>query len=266
MNSDLEWIEQQAMLAWHAAATAAKLPGYDWRIVEIGDALCSVSSTEPSILVNRVLGLGSHGAPTREQLIEIRQLYRDSGISRFFLHVVPDHVGPNREELLTAAGYRRHRGWMKFTRGPGDIREPHTDLHVRRAARADAADFAAIVAPAFDMSPQCEPAIAALADDPDWRLYMTTAGERAAGTGALYLRDGIGYLDFGSTHPDFRCRGGQTALLSARLRDAFDQGCHTVVTMTGEAVPGDPQHSYGNILKAGFAEAYLRENWIPAES
>jgi hypothetical protein len=36
--------------------------------------------------------------------------------------------------------------------------------------------------------------------------------------------------------------------------------------MTGEAVPGDPQHSYGNIVKAGFAEAYLRENWVPEDA
>jgi hypothetical protein len=36
--------------------------------------------------------------------------------------------------------------------------------------------------------------------------------------------------------------------------------------MTGEAVPGDDQHSYHNIERAGFEEAYLRENWIPAGS
>ena len=35
--------------------------------------------------------------------------------------------------------------------------------------------------------------------------------------------------------------------------------------MTGEAVPGDAQHSYSNILRAGFAESYLRENWISAD-
>jgi hypothetical protein len=28
-------------------------------------------------------------------------------------------------------------------------------------------------------------------------------------------------------------------------------------------VPGDPQHSYANILRAGFAETTLRPNWAP---
>lgn len=80
------------------------------------------------------------------------------------------------------------------------------------------------------------------------------------------MRDGLGYLDFGATHPDFRRRGSQSAILNVRIRDALDTGCTSVVTMTGEAVPGDEQHSYRNIQKAGFTEAYLRENWIPVSS
>jgi hypothetical protein len=35
-----------------------------------------------------------------------------------------------------------------------------------------------------------------------------------------------------------------------------------VITETGEAVPGDAQHSYKNILKAGFRELYSRKNFL----
>jgi GNAT superfamily N-acetyltransferase len=83
-----------------------------------------------------------------------------------------------------------------------------------------------------------------------------------AGDGHLIDGD-TGYLDWGATHADFRRRGSQTALLNARLRHAFAAGCSRVVTMTGEAVSGDPQYSYRNILRAGFTECYCRENWIP---
>lgn len=262
---DVEMVEREALLGWYHAAAAAKLPGYDWRMVEIGDALCSVSSTEPSILVNRVMGLGSRAAPTHDQLTEIRELYRRAGITRFFLHVIPDTAGPHREELLRDAGYRRHRGWMKFTRGPETVPEPRSDLTIRPIGSDEAAAFAAIVAPAFDMSPACEPALATLADDPRWTLFMSFTNGRPAGTGALFMHEDLGYLDWASTHPDFRRRGSQTAVLSARLSYAIEAGCSKIVTMTGEAVPGDPQHSYSNILKAGFSEAYLRENWVPAD-
>jgi GNAT superfamily N-acetyltransferase len=153
---------------------------------------------------------------------------------------------------------------MKFARGPGDVDPVNTDLAIRRIGPDETADFAAIVVPAFDMSPAFRPAVAALANDPDWYLYMSFDGTRPAGTGAVYIRGKAAYTDWGATHPDFRQRGSQTAILNARINDALAAGCTTIVTMTGEAVPGDPQHSYNNILKRGFAEAYLRENWIPA--
>jgi GNAT superfamily N-acetyltransferase len=95
---------------------------------------------------------------------------------------------------------------------------------------------------------------------------MSFEGNRPAGTGGVYVRGDSAYLDWGATHPDFRRRGSQTAILNARVQFAFSMGCKMVVTMTGEAVPGDPQHSYSNILKTGFTEAYLRENWVPAAS
>jgi len=266
-NGELtETIERQALVAWFESASRLELRGFDWKLEQIGDALCSVSATEPSILISRVLGLGSETAPTLEQLVEIQRLYREAGVSRFFLHVVPKIMDPETEKLLTDAGYRRHRGWMKFTRGRAEVAPVNTDLTIRQIGPDEAADFAAIVAPAFDMTPACQPALTALASDPNWHLYMSFEGTRPAGTGAVYIQGQAAYTDWGATHPDFRRRGSQTAILNTRIRKALDAGCTTIVTMTGEAVPGDPQHSYSNIRKMGFSEAYLRENWIPADS
>ena len=45
-----------------------------------------------------------------------------------------------------------------------------------------------------------------------------------------------------------------------RIRNAVALGCRLLTTVTGEAVDGDPQHSYHNILRTGFHPAYLREN------
>ncbi len=261
-----ETIERAALVAWYRAASPLELPNYDWRLEEVDDALCSVSGTEPSILINRVLGLGIRSEPTAEQLEEIKRLYKDAGVSRFFLHVVPQLLTPDTERLLTDCGFTRYRGWMKFKRGATDVEPVECDLEVRRIGPDQAADFAAIVAPAFDMTDASQPVIAALANDPDWHLFMSFDGTRPAGTGAIYIKGSFAYTDWGATHPDFRRRGSQTANLSARISDALAGGCTTIVTVTGEAVPGDPQHSYNNILKRGFEEAYLRENWIPADS
>lgn len=259
----MERAEQRALLAWHQTFVDARVNRYDWRIERVGDALCSVSSSDPSILLNRVLGLGAGGPPSRQQLLDIREVYEDAGVVRFFLHLVPESKRPGTEDLLKNAGYEKYRGWMKFTRGTGEAGTGRTDLDVRRVGPEHGAGFAAIVAPAFDMLPVSEPVLALVPAVTGQYVFMSFAGERPAGTGAVFVDGDVGLLDWGATHPDFRRRGGQTAVLGARIRFAFGQGCAMISTMTGEAVPGDPQHSYGNIIRCGFREAYLRENWVP---
>ena len=259
----LEDIEYRALRAWFDAASADST---DWTVRSFGDAACFASRTEPNILINRVLGLGSAAPVTQDRLQSIRRFYADQGVGRFFLHVVPEWFGPNREELLTDSGFERYRGWMKFTRGAGAVQPASTDLRLRRIDASHAGDFARIAAAAFDFSPAFRPVIAALLEAPGWQVFMAFDGDTAAGTGALYTCDRLAYLDFGATHPDFRQRGAQTASLRLRLQEALAAGCESVVTMTGEAVPGDKQHSYRNIERAGFRAAYLRENWVPADS
>ncbi len=258
----LEAPEAHALKSWHDAAKA-QVPTLDWRLETIGDAICSVSSEEPGILVNRVLGLGSRGAPTVQQLESIRALYAGAGVERFFLHVVPAQMPANYADILAEAGYRNYRGWMKFTRGAGSVCAASTDLEVRAVGPEQGDDFAAIAAPAFDLKPSSQDMLAAIVGSQGHHAFMTFDDDRPAGTGIIFIDGNIGVLDWGATHPDYRRRGSQTAVLSARVEFALKSGCTTLCTMTGEAVPGDPQHSYSNIQRAGFNEAYLRENWIP---
>jgi hypothetical protein len=78
------------------------------------------------------------------------------------------------------------------------------------------------------------------------------------------VHEGVAWFDWAATRPEFRRRGCQGALLRQRVRDALDASCDWMVTETGEAVEGDPQHSYRNILRAGFELLDVRENWVPA--
>ena len=65
---------------------------------------------------------------------------------------------------------------------------------------------------------------------------------------------------------DSRRRGSQGAVMTARIRLALELGCRALFTETGESVGGDPQHSYRNIARYGFAESVLRENWAPPKA
>ena len=262
-HSEIDRIEYLSFEAWFEAARPVCPRSYRWELVDVAGARCSVCASDPSILMNRVFGLGSRGLPTIGQLADLRRVYADAGIDTYFLHLPYGH-DPELPRRLAEAGFERYRGWMKFIRDVAPPAARTTDLEVRAINPDDASSFASIAVTVFGLAPESEPAVAALAAAPGWTAFVSFADSQPAGTGALFTAGKIGSLDWGATRPEYRRRGSQGGILAARLHAARAAGCDTVVTMTGEAVPGEPQQSYSNILRAGFAEAYLRENWIPA--
>ena len=260
-----ERIERAAMQELYDAAGAALRRRLGLRLEVHGTALVSLAEGDPgNILLNRAVGLGVETAAEPGEAARVAALYRDAGITNFFIHLSPDARPSALTAELEAAGLVRRRAWVKFLRGMDDPPpEARSSLTVREIGPAHAMDFARIAAAAFDMSRDIEPLVAGLAWRPGWHLFMSFDGDRPAGTGALFVRDGVGWCDWGATAPEFRCRGGQGAVLAARIAKAGELGCRLIGTTTGEAVEGDPQHSYSNILRAGFRPAYTRANYGP---
>jgi GNAT superfamily N-acetyltransferase len=260
-----ERLERVTLLALHEYASAEVRDRLGLAIEEIDGTLVSIARHDPSIMLNRAIGLGLTRPASAATIEAIRSCYRDAGAGRFFLHVHPDSRPPECADLLAAAGLRPHRRWMKFERGTEPPPAPRTDLQVRPIDAAHGEDFGRIVAPAFDLSPTAAGLFPGLIDQPGFHLYMSFDGDAPAGTGLLYIDGEDAWLDWGATLQACRGRGSQRALLARRVEDAIAAGCKRLLTATGEAVPDDPQHSYHNIEWAGFRPVYLRENWVPAD-
>lgn len=265
MSVEEEEVERQGLAAFHAAADDALRARLGLQCVSVGGALVSIAGAIPpsGIVVNRAICLGLSGPADQETIRRIAALYRDAGVERYFVHVHPDAQPPNIRDWLLEAGLEKARGWMKFTRGRTVPPPADTDLTVRRAEPADGPAFGRIVADAFDLGDEAIDWLARVVSADGWHIYMSFDGDEPAGTGGLFVRDGIGSCDFGATAPAFRRRGSQSALLRRRIVDAIDMGCRMIVTETGEEVEGDPQHSYKNILRMGFEEGFVRENYAP---
>jgi len=153
---------------------------------------------------------------------------------------------------------------MKFQRDAASPLEVETDLRIEVATdQAAAHHFGRIVCSAFGMPDLAIPMMAGIVDDPRWHLFVSYDGDTPAGAGGLFVEDGNGWLEWGATEEAFRRRGSQGAIMAARIGLAAELGCENLFTETGEAVAGDPQHSYGNILKSGFEELKLRANYAP---
>jgi GNAT superfamily N-acetyltransferase len=232
-------------------------------VVELGGATCTAIRELESRMFNRVLNLTS-----TEPLNEIADFY---GETQWW---VSDSHGLGSQ--LEERGFVRDYGWMKFSRGVGP-REARSELHVERVGADRADGFAHVVVGSYGMPDWSEPLSANVVGRPGWSCYVAYDGKTPAGAGALFVHEGpssacaaglgpalpakIGWLGFGATLPAYRGRGAQSALLAARIEDARQQGCSTVVTETGELEEGRPSSSYRNILRAGFREAGVRPNY-----
>lgn len=264
-SHEAELIERAALEELHDAATPEMREELGLQTCVLSSAFVSIAAALPpsAIVVNRTIGLGLEAPATRESVRDIVARYRDAGVQRFFIHRHPGAGPPEMVEWMLEAGLEKARGWQKFERGPEPAPIVETDLSIRRIGPDQATTFARIVCDAFDLGDAAVPWVAALAGRERWHLFMCFHGDEPAGTGALFMDNGCGWTDFGATAPKFRQRGSQAALLAARINHAIELGCRKLFTCTGEEVPGDPQHSYKNILKAGFREIYIKENYAP---
>jgi GNAT superfamily N-acetyltransferase len=217
------------------------------KVGEFGEATCIVLPGLGARIFNRVLGLTS-----AEPLDEIAAFFGDEP-----WWVSDSHgLGPELEQRGFAPDY----GWMKFSRGVGP-RQAHSDLDVRAVGPDRAGDFARVVGEGYELPEWTHPLAANVVGRPGWSCYVAYDGGQPAGAGALFVHDGVGWLGYAATRPRYRGRGAQSAILAARIEDARQQGCSTVITETGAMEQGRPSNSYRNIVRAGFREAGVRANY-----
>ena len=268
MIDEITDIELAALVDLQAAATEELRTRLKISADRDAARLISMAATLPptAIVVNRTIGLGLTAPATRSSIDAVVTAYRNAGVARYFVHVHPQAQPDNLEQWLVELGLQQTRGWVKFKRGRDAPPASKTDLLIRRATESDREAFGSMLADAFDLGEPAAPWIGRLINRPGWYNYMSFDGDVTAGTGSMFVKDGVAWMDWAATDPRFRRRGSQSAILAQRISDALDLGCHLLVTATGEEVAGDPQHSYHNILRKGFEPAYVVKNYAPPKT
>jgi GNAT superfamily N-acetyltransferase len=260
--SALESIEYEANTDLYRAAPPAVQAALAIEVRDIGAATClTCRGIEPATIFRRAIGLGVGRAATEAALDDVIAYMNGLG-QRYAVPVAPGSQPPELGTWLERRGFAKGYAWMKFSRLCTPVPKPDTDLEIKVVDASQGDAFGRVAADGFGLAPAVGPWIAALPGRPDWVCVMAFAGSTPVATGAMYVKGGYAWLGFGATLASHRRHGAQAALLARRITEAAAHGARVAVTETGERLPDKPSNSYRNILRAGFEEAYLRQNYL----
>lgn len=200
-------------------------------------------------MLNRVVGLGVERPATDEDVDEALAAMGDTA---FYVAISPFASPGDLPTRLGARGLEPGWGWMLFRRGPSPAPSVSTTLRLVEVGAGERDAWARVVVTAYGLPDAVVPFTASVADAPGWTCWLALDGDEPAAAGALWVGGDTAYLGFAGTLPEHRGKGGQGALVAARIERALEHGCTTLVTETGEQLPGRPDPSYRNITRFGF--------------
>lgn len=241
--------------AWASLTEAAGLP-----LLRIGHAVCIAAPVaQGSTLLNRVTGLGVADPVGDGDLAEIDAFYRNHGVPRYVVALSPA-ADSELGGRLRDRGFATGHAWTKFRRGAGE--PPSASTALRLEANASGEHFAAVIGAVSGMPPDVARFFSPLSGQEGWHCFVGYDGDEPVACGALFAGDGVAWLGAAGTLPEQRGKGAQSALLAVRIALAGELGLDVLTTETGEQRADAPNISYRNIVRAGFAEAYVRPNLL----
>ena len=237
------------------------------RKADFGPVQATVTVAAPEVrTLNLLLGGEVADAGAEGFLDEAIEWARGEGATAFAL-LTPDLPGTKAAvETLAAAGFEPSVHWMRFVRDAHPPRfEVSQEVEVVEIDRSDeGSPFGTIAALGFGLPAWVASLLAPLPSLPDWRCYLAVIDGEPQGCAAMLLDGEVAEFGVAATLEGGRRRGCQLALLGRRIEDAAAAGARTLFVETGERVPGRTSTSYGNLLRAGFEEAYLCQGWSDA--
>jgi GNAT superfamily N-acetyltransferase len=201
--------------------------------------------------MNRAYLCGTEAGMDFDSVARLIELFAGEGVQRFFVWLSP---GPDMDTMRRwLEGSRlcriRRTGYptlCRTTRAPVQFT---TDLDIREVSVDD------VVAARDHLGETLWPEYARSAGKDGFFHYMAFDGNRPVAIAALCVFEDLGYLMAAATAESHRRRGAQQALIAKRVERAEQIGCSMMVSETLYML----EHSYRNLQRAGFQEAFEKE-------
>jgi GNAT superfamily N-acetyltransferase len=226
-----------------------------------GEAVALCLPASDAKVYNRVVGLGVAEPATPEMIDGALDWFRNAGVYNPAFTVTPDAQPPELAGWLYERGLRPIDALLKFYRDNAPVSPVRTDLNIMAIGPEQAWHFVQVLAEGFGSPEWLGYWLARLVGRPEWHIYVAYDGMTPAACGALFARNGVGWLGFGATRPAYRRRGAQGAIMAKRLQDGRDMGCQVFTTETWEPEPGESNASLNNMVRSGFHFVHRRLNF-----
>jgi hypothetical protein len=258
-----EMAEVRATADVYLAAAAGEPDGtHDWQVLRVGGGVAVALRSVDIGFFNRVMGLGIEH-PATEAEVDEAIAFLEGHDRHETVAMIPAYAQP--AELpgwFEARGYVPSRRWVKMWHDLTVLPEAATDIRIERIGPEDAEHFTRVITAAFFFPEIIGAAAAHSIGRRGWSHYVGYDRDVPVSAAAMRIDEDVAWLGFGATVEAARGRGGQSALFARRLADAQVAGCHLAITETGEETPDEPNPSYRNMVRAGFQQAYLRQNRV----
>jgi GNAT superfamily N-acetyltransferase len=230
-SSEVEFLEAEAWahmhLAWDAEVAGATT------VKRWGRATGLLTPAVKAAAVNRVIGLGCATPLDRQRLAEIEAFYRAGGQTRWFLEWSPD-ARSTEADLLESAGGRikDHQAKLFGMVADLELATENAGIHVISISRDDRYTFRDLIGPTLGIPEAGRAGVIAPVGQTGWHYYLALAEDTPIAGAAMFVNGEGAWLGLSATLPSHRQKGAQTALLSARIRDARLLGCEWVSAET----------------------------------
>lgn len=212
--------------------------------------------------VTQALGVGLNGPVDEAELDRLEEFFRSRGAATA-IELCPFAGIPLYEELAKRE-YRLIEVSNVLVREltpADDFPQPSAGVTVRMAAPEDEKLFTRTVAQGFaEMAPITQTLLDVMEGffrSQNTHCFLAFVDGAVAGGASAFAFGGVAGMFGASTLPEFRGRGVQTALLSARLKWAAQHGCDLAQGIT---LPGSTSHR--NHERFGFRVAYTRTKLV----
>ena len=218
------------------------------------------SSSAPSPPTNRNgVDFFGCGAPvSKDDLVDVIEVFAAARIERFFFRLHPTLQAREISEWLLESGFGPFDGarYVTLIRPMTRVEPPATPLRIQRASRAEVDAHAETIRRIY--APWRCSFFFESCEQPGFEHFLAYEGDTPISAAMLATHDDFAYLGWTATDPQHRGKGGQSALIAARLQRAAERRCRFACSETLLSL----ETSLRNLRRRGFEIAYERPVFV----